>query len=130
MTKPTYLIKGTDVETHAPSSLSVQASSVPEAADIAGSRGIDIVSVESEHGDIYTPVGDGRFRTGVATEGNTSKSNDDLGLMLVSFLIPIIGIIAGSVRLGNRDQSGVPILLAAVAGIVVWGIVAIGMAGG
>lgn len=117
-----YEVIGKDTQTNKPAKIMLSATSVTDAAIMAGQRGIEVDSVESARGDIYTPDGAGGFRKHTMVKGVTTKDadNTEASLFVWSVLIPLVGIIAGANRLARDDQRGSTPLFAALIGSVLW----------
>ena len=116
-----YIINGRDSVTGGEASLSLRADSVPSAVGLAGERGVKPETVESPTGVLYRVQADGGLRENADTAAvPVAGSDPDMPLKIIALLIPVVGVIAGAIRLGLRDRSGAAIIGWAVGGFVLW----------
>ncbi|MBX3385382.1 MAG: hypothetical protein KF768_02295 [Phycisphaeraceae bacterium] len=118
-----FVIHGHDADTGAPIELSVKIGSVGEAAEFAASRGIKVTSIHAESGYTYTPTKDGGFRRNDESASGSPESRADAALYAFAVLIPLIGLVAGAIRLAKRDPSGGFVILAGLGGVILWAII-------
>ena len=116
-----YILRGNDATTESEASLSLKADSVPSAIQTGYDRGLVVRTVETPSGVLYDVQDDGTFcKHSDSTTTPSSSDDPDLSLKLLSFLIPLVGFVAGATRLGNRDNSGKELIGWAMGGIVLW----------
>lgn len=110
-----FTVIGTDRQTGEPVSMSVGLGSVPEAVEFGRSRGIDVREVRSpERAYAVTPAG-----VSVATATATPGLHP--GMVLLSAAIPVVGVLAGAISIGTGRKGGVGMIVAAIAGLLLWG---------
>jgi hypothetical protein len=125
-----YKLRGRDQIDGQPAELVVTAQSVPDAANFARQRGMVVGSVTDPSGREYIAEGDHFLiveESRPAPEQSESSidsapphTSSESGLYLLALLIPLIGLVAGAVRLANRDRSGDRLIWAAIVGFAVW----------
>jgi hypothetical protein len=120
-----YVVIGKDVDSGAATEFSIKAASIPDAAAFAAKRGIRVEKVRTREGVTFL-ARDGAFsKEGddqVASESSSHDRHSDLAMIFFSFVIPMVGLIAGAVRLARRDSSGTGVLVAACLGCVFWSV--------
>jgi hypothetical protein len=114
-----YVVRGTDGESGEPVEMSVSFGSVTEAAAFAAKRGVVLSSIESDSGHSYHATESGGLRRSDERPERSGEGTSDTPLMVFAFLIPPVGLIAGSIRLARKDPSGTKVLVAAVLGAAV-----------
>ncbi len=116
-----YVVTGVDTATGSEASLTLQSDSVPSALAQAREKGLSANTVESPKGVVYRVHEDGKISEyGDRETSGSSESDPDLPLKIISLFIPLVGFIAGAIRLGNRDGSGGKIVAWAVIGFILW----------
>lgn len=115
-----FVIEAKDNETGKLESIKIAARSVGDAAKCPAIHGMQIVSISNpETGRIYFPTPGGGFKA--QTLGPDSRpKNQDMGLLVISFLIPLVGVIAGAIRMSKNEPNGLPPILASLAGGVIF----------
>jgi len=112
-------VKGTDTETGQPSEIIVRVESLADAHEFGARRGISVKEIHTESGVVFAPQDDGGYRR--INKGDTSaRGGSDAALLIISLLIPLIGLIAGAVQLAKRDSSGMKVIAHAVIGNLIW----------
>lgn len=114
-----FIVHGVDDQNGASVQLSVKLGSVEEVAEFASRRGVSITAIHSESGHIYFPTEGGGFRR---DDESTPATNPDTTLLVFACLVPVVGLVAGTIRLANRDRSGSRVLVLSVAWMFVWGV--------
>jgi len=118
---PTFIVKGTDADSGKPEEMNLNLGSVPEVAEFAARRGIKVESIQREGGHTFFPNGKGGFLRDDETPSKTGPAaKADTALIAFAFLIPIIGLFAGAIRLARRDPSGTGVIIAGLIGAVLW----------
>lgn len=107
-----YMVVGTDEQT-----LPVEAEDLPAACAFAESRGVDIAEIKAPSGRRFRPNGEGGF---VDSGTGTVRANPDAPLMFFSLFIPIVGVLAGSIRLATGKGDGVLPIVLGITGAVLW----------
>jgi hypothetical protein len=113
------VVTGTDATTNAPAEMKVLVGGMGEAEQFAAKRGITVQSIRTDTGAVWAPNGNGGFKR-VGADGKEKAQNQDKALLLFAFLIPLVGLIAGAIRLSQRDKSGAVVLVWALIGAFVW----------
>jgi hypothetical protein len=88
-----------------------------------------VKSIHAESGTVFEPKPGGGYRC-THSEGGRPAGSGDGALIAAAFLVPFVGLIAGAIRLANRDSSGGTVLVIALVGNLLWAIVFFAMAGG
>src|SRR5262249_19209157 len=108
---PFYQVIGADRESGEERRRTVEADSQMQAIELANNSGILVTRVVSP----------------VATIGDASsklaKPRSDALLLLISLVVLLVGLIAGSIRLAQRERGEGAAIAAALGGMVVWGFV-------
>lgn len=119
-----FTVRGIDTDSGQPTSMNVPAESVADAAAFAARRGVKVAAVVAEGDRTYIATADGAFarESEMPKARADGKPDADKPLLWISFCIPIVGFIAGAVRLTNKDSSGVRIIRWTVAGAIAWGL--------
>lgn len=120
-------VKGTDNGTGQPAEIVVRVATLADAHSFAKSRGITVETIHAEGGSVFEPTSTGGYRCTHAEGGRPSTGGG--ALIALAVFVPIVGIVAGATRLGNRDASGGPLVFVGIASTVAWGLLLFAMKG-
>lgn len=115
-----FTIIGEDRESGETVRMPVHLGSVGEAVEFGRSRGVEVREVQSGSGHTFRVTADGITKD--PTNTPERQSDREAIVVIVSFAIPLVGLIAGSVRYGTGRKGGGLLIGAAVVGLVLWAV--------
>ena len=136
---PRYQVTGAHRDTGEDARFEVEAADVDHAARKANAAGYVVAMVNELGASSRPPEPESEAATrermlellrtiaSNARPPERAEPHGDGALGFFAFFVPIVGIIAGSIRLANRDPSGTGVLVIATIGMVAYSMIVFGM---